>query len=222
MCGRFTLHQSAKDVAARFGVDVPDDLQPRFNIAPMQQVAAIVQEDEPRFQRLKWGLVPFWAKEASIGNRMINARAETLAEKPAYRRAIAKRRCLIPADGFYEWQRDGNVRTPMHIVRRDRGLFAFAGIWETWRAPDESELRTCSIITVEPNALLSTIHNRMPAILQASVERTWLAPDTKVADALSLLVPYADDDFEAHAVSRRVNSPMTDDALCIEPVEANG
>jgi putative SOS response-associated peptidase YedK len=222
MCGRYTLHHSVEEIARRFGVaNVAVDLQPRYNIAPTQEVPVVTGGDERTMRMFVWGLVPFWAKDRSIGNRMINARAETIAEKPAYKHAFARRRCLIPADGFYEWMRTGTSRTPMHIRFRDGRLFAFAGIYEHWSPPDGDELHTVSIVTVEPNGVLAPIHNRMPAILTREAEADWLSnADRGPAEKLELLKPYPDEDeLEAFPVSRAVNSPAFDDASCVDPVE---
>lgn len=222
MCGRYTLHHSVDEIARRFGVvNVAADVQPRFNIAPTQEAPVVTGADERTLRMFVWGLVPFWAKDRSIGNRMINARAETIAEKPAYKHAFARRRCLVPADGFYEWMRAGSSRTPMHIRFRDGRLFAFAGIYEHWSAPDGEELHTVSIVTVEPNGLLAPIHNRMPAILTRGAEDEWLAhADGGATGKLELLKPYSDEaELEAFAVSRSVNSPAFDDPSCLDPHE---
>jgi putative SOS response-associated peptidase YedK len=220
MCGRYTLHHSIEAIADRFNVtSVAFDQDPRYNIAPTQEVAAVTGDDERTLRGLVWGLVPFWAKDPQIGNRMINARAETIAEKPAYKHAFVRRRCLIPADGFYEWMRTGDHRTPMHIRFRDERLFAFAGIWERWASPDGEELFTCSLVTVEPNRLVAPIHNRMPAILSPEDEAAWLTPDVKPAQLLELLRAHEPDDMVAFPVSRRVNSPAIDDAECIEEAD---
>jgi putative SOS response-associated peptidase YedK len=222
MCGRYTLHHSVDEIARRFGVvNIDVDPGPRFNIAPTQKVPVVTGSDERSLRLFGWGLVPFWAKDPSIGNRMINARAETIAEKPAYKHAFARRRCLVPADGFYEWMRTGSSRTPMYIRFKDDRLFALAGIWEHWAPAEGEELHTVSIVTVEPNALLAPIHNRMPAILSPDVEGDWLAhANQSPTEMLDLLRPYPDDEeMEAYPVSRAVNSPAFDDPSCIDPIE---
>ena len=182
----------------------------------------VTQNGTRHLQAFHWGLIPSWAKDAAIGNKMINARTETLAEKPSFRAALTRRRCLIPADGFYEWQAapDGKKagRTPMHIRLKDDGLFAFAGLWEEWRAPDGSPLRSCTIITTTPNAVAAPIHDRMPAILRPEDESLWLDhSQTNASDLLSLLAPYPSEAMEAYAVSRQVNAPTVDDPACIAP-----
>lgn len=220
MCGRFTLTQPAEAVAQRFGAQmVLFEPSPRYNIAPSQPVAVVMQNGERRIEACRWGLVPFWAKDPDIGNRLINARAETLAEKPAFKYSLTRRRCLIPADGFFEWRKEGNRRIPIYIRRRDGGLFAFAGLWDEWQSPDGSPLRTCTIITTEPNALIAPIHHRMAVILLPEWESEWLDPSVKEPSRLlSLLKPYPAEELEAYPVSTRVNNPANDDPLCIQPV----
>jgi putative SOS response-associated peptidase YedK len=220
MCGRFTQHHTPEEVAVRFNVKSLDYLfDPRYNIAPTQPVAAVVAQgaqSERRLVNLQWGLVPYWSKDPSIGSRMINAKAETLAEKPSFKQALARRRCLIPADGFYEWQKRGkNPSQPLYIRRRDGGLFAFAGLWEEWTSPDGGKLQTCTIITVEPNELIANVHHRMAAILQPDDEAVWLDPRRKPDEATELLRPYPSEDLEMYPVSRAVNSPMIDDESLI-------
>lgn len=220
MCGRFTLHHSTEEVAQRFAVQkVLFEIPPRYNIAPTQPVATVRENGSRTLEAVRWGLVPFWAKDPQIGIRLMNARAETLAEKPAFRYALARRRCLIPADGFYEWRPQGKGRQPIHVRRRDAGLFAFAGLWEEWKPPDGPPLRTGVIITVPPNDLMAPIHHRMPAILTREQEALWLDASIKnVAEILSLLRPYPAEEMEAYPVSKRVNAPTVDDLLCIEPL----
>lgn len=220
MCGRYTLHHKVEAVAARFNVEAPPQLiVPRFNIAPSQIVPVVRQRDERELIGCKWGLVPFWAEDPSIGNKMINARAETLAEKPSYKRALKSRRCLIPADGFYEWKKDGKAKQPMHIRRKDDELFAFAGLWEEWKAPDGARLHTCTIITTEPNELMAEIHNRMPVILPRSAESLWLDPSLDDPVQLTaLLKPYDARELTAYPVSTSVNSPAHEGNELIAPI----
>ncbi len=223
MCGRFTLHHTADEIAERFAAEVEPLLEPRYNIAPTQPVVAVLMEETRSVQRLRWGLVPSWAKDIGIGSRLINARVETIAEKPSFRTALSRRRCLIPADGFYEWREADNPeeggRTPMYIRRRDGGLFAFAGLWDEWHAPDGSPLRTCTIITGTPNPLMAPIHDRMPMILRREEEDRWLEPGPHdTPSLLSLLVPYPAVEMEAYPVSRKVNSPTVDTPDNIAPV----
>lgn len=216
MCGRFALSHTADEIVARFDTEVRPLLEPRYNVAPTQAIAVVVQNGTRHLDFYKWGLVPSWAKDPAIGSRLINARAETLAEKPSFRTALARRRCLVPASGFYEWKEADNPeeggRTPQFIHRKDGGLLAFAGLWEEWHAPDGSSLRSCTIVTTAPNSLMASIHDRMPVILEGDAEMQWLDPSvTRPTDLLPLLVPASEDILDAYPVSRRVNSPAVDD-----------
>jgi putative SOS response-associated peptidase YedK len=224
MCGRYTLHHKPKEIEERFDVD-PDQelLSPRYNIAPSQIIPVVRHRESREMAGLKWGLIPFWAKDPKIGYNMINAKAETLAEKPSFKQALAKRRCLIPADGFYEWQKRGKGPSqPIYVRRRDSGLFAFAGLWETWKSPEGETIESCTIVTVEPNELISKFHHRMAAILSRDDESAWIDPESKVADLLGLLRPYPSDELEAFPVSRAVNSPKSKEPSLIAPIEADG
>src|SRR5262245_38778046 len=167
MCGRFTVTSTPKRLRERFALSAePDDVAPRYNIAPTQPVLVIPNRTQRLLRPARWGLIPHWAKDASSGNRMINARAETLATRPAFRTALERRRCLIPSDGFYEWRRDDKKRrTPFFIHPRDGAPMAFAGLWEVWRPPQGDSVASCTIITTEPNGLMADLHDRMPAIL---------------------------------------------------------
>jgi putative SOS response-associated peptidase YedK len=194
MCGRFTQFHSAPAIAQVFELlDVPE-LTPHYNIAPTQAIAAVVQpasnpQRELRFFR--WGLLPSWSKDPTIGARLINARSETVAEKPSFRAAFKYRRCLIPADGFYEWQRQERKKQPFYFHLQDHRPFAFAGLWEHWQSPDGSEIETCTILTTTANELLEPIHDRMPVILPAENYTIWLDPDLQTAKPLQpLLRPY--------------------------------
>ncbi|HZP82222.1 MAG TPA: SOS response-associated peptidase [Chthonomonadaceae bacterium] len=219
MCGRFTLHHDTSQIALRFdvqrtSVDVPE----RYNIAPTQPVAVVTVNSSRTLQMMRWGLIPSWAKDPAIGNKLINARAETLPERPAYKSALMRRRCLIPSDGFYEWQAVGKGKQPMYIHRKDDGLFAFAGLWEEWHSPEGETVRSCTIITTAPNDLMAPIHDRMPAILRPEDEAAWLDMSLKEADmALQLLRPYPAAELEAYPVSRLVNAPTNDVSDCIAP-----
>ncbi len=223
MCGRFTLHASAQDVLEAFGVADGPALGARYNIAPSQAVAAVRQTPDSgrrRLDLLRWGLVPSWAKDLKIGYKMINARAETVADKASFRVALRRRRCLIPADGFYEWRRAGDAKQPYLIRRHDRRPFAFAGLWERWQGPDGDAVESCTIITTTPNELMARIHHRMPVILAPGDHELWL--DTAVQDAnrvRPLLRPCSPADWTAHPVSTRVNRPANDDARLLEPVD---
>lgn len=223
MCGRFTLWLQFDDLLKAFpDFTFLEALPPRYNVAPTQPVAAVPNDGLKRMGLFHWGLIPFWAKDASIGSRMINARAETVAEKPAFRAAYQRRRCLILADGFYEWRSDpdGRGKTPMYIRMASGAPFAFAGLWEVWR-PDDTPVVSCTIITTTPNALIAPILNRMPVILPLTAYDRWLDPVEQRAGALhDLLVPYPATEMVAYPVSRYVNSPSNDDPNCIRPVAA--
>lgn len=222
MCGRYTLAVQLDLIADRFAsVAEFTQLAPRFNIAPGQLAPVVFRSDEKRQLRMmKWGLVPSWAKEESIGYKMINARAETLGEKPSFRKALEQRRCIIPADGFYEWRKepDGKTKTPLRIVLKDRSLFGFAGLWERWRNPKSEDLLTFTIITTTPNSLVESVHNRMPVILSKEAENLWLGSRVRNTQSLTeLLQPYPADQMEMFPVSKAVNNPRSDSPECIEP-----
>ena len=225
MCGRFTLRAPASLIAEQFSLFEVPLLKPRFNIAPTQPVPVVrmtPQQPEPRreFVFLHWGLVPSWADDPAIGNRMINARAETVAEKPSFRAALRRRRCLVVADGFYEWQKQGKRRQPMFIHLRDDRPLAFAGLWESWEGADHSSLESCTILTTEANDLVRPIHDRMPVIVAPGDYARWLAPAVERPEAvLPLLRPYPSEPMEAYPVSTWVNSPARDEAKCLERVE---
>ncbi len=226
MCGRFTLTAEMNTLQATFPwLNIPEGMAPRYNIAPSQPVAVVPNNGKNTLDFYVWGLVPFWAKDPKIGNRMINARAETLAEKPSFKSAFRRRRCLVLADGFYEWQRKPNAsgskstgaKTPMYIKMTSGEPFAFAGLWETWNAPDGSQLISCNIITTEPNELVSQIHNRMPVILPTTAYQTWLDPQERAPSELSpLLKPYPSNQMVSYPVSKQVNNPTNDFPTCIQ------
>lgn len=224
MCGRYTLTSSGEDLALAFELPELPFVPPRYNLAPTQE-AAVVRVLEPggprRLDPLKWGLIPFWAKEAAIGNKMINARAESVAEKPAYKSSFKNKRCLVAADGFYEWKKEGKAKQPYLIRRVDRKPFAFAGLWSSWRNPGQGgkPVETFTILTTSANDLMRPLHDRMPVILDPENFDLWLNPKVQDAEALQpLLVPHAVEGFEAFPVSRLVNSPVNDVAGCIEPL----
>jgi putative SOS response-associated peptidase YedK len=216
MCGRFTLTTDIKKVAETFGVAPSLQASPRYNIAPTQEVVTILSNGSAHMDWLQWGLIPSWAKDESIGAKMINARAETLAEKPSFKRLLRSRRCLVVADGFYEWKKEHGGKTPMYITLKDGSPFAFAGLWDLWHGPDGRDIRTCTIVTTQPNALVTSIHDRMPAILPADAREMWL--DTSLHDEqalLPLLAPYSASEMAARAVSRLVNNPKIEGAELI-------
>ncbi|MGD1951060.1 MAG: SOS response-associated peptidase [Leptolyngbyaceae cyanobacterium] len=217
MCGRYTQTQSGKDLASAFQLATEPDPPPRYNIAPSQPVSAIIAGRDYRI--FQWGLVPSWAKDYKIGYRLINARSETVAEKPSFRAAFKRRRCLIPADGFYEWQRAANnkKKQPFYIHLKARSLFAFAGLWEQWESGDGSYLETCTILTTEPNELMEPVHNRMPVIIAKADYERWLTASP--AQVQGLMQPYDADKMAAYPVSTLVNSPRNESPDCIEPFE---
>jgi len=224
MRGRFTLTPELRVLAERFSVSPTPtaDYNPRFNIAPTQPVIVIGLDGERYMKTMKWGLIPIWAKDPSIGNRMINARVETIAEKPSFCDALKKRRCLIPADGFYEWQKLGKVKQSVRIVLKSREPFGLAGLWDSWTSPAKEEVLSCTIITTEANDLMQEIHDRMPVILNRDVENRWLDPKLNdPAVLLGMLKPYPSELMEYYNVSKEVNSPNHDGADCIMPLRDN-
>lgn len=223
MCGRFTLTVNPADLQDVFSnYSFPTKFAPRFNIAPTQPVLAIPNDDKNTADFFVWGLIPMWAKDPGIGNRLINARAETLAEKPAFRGSLKHKRCLILADGFYEWKAGptGKIKTPFFIHMNHRRPFAFAGLWDSWSGPDGSQVKSCTIITTVPNNLMALIHNRMPVILHPRDYAKWLDPSTQTPDGLTpLLKPYPDDEMNAYPVSTLVNKPGNDLPELVVPVK---
>ncbi|MBN2516484.1 MAG: SOS response-associated peptidase [Deltaproteobacteria bacterium] len=220
MCGRFVLISDLAEITTEFGVqEISGNLQRSYNIAPGNTIAAIIDDGSKHLVLFTWGLIPSWAKDSSIGNRLINARGETVAEKSSFRAAFKTRRCLIVANGFYEWQKRGKMKTPVYVRLKSDKPFGFAGLYETWISPDEQELRTCTIITTEANELLQPIHHRMPVIVPKDQEDIWL--DTDMSDTthvFSILKPYAYNEMVAYEVSTRVNSPEHNSPDCITPV----
>ncbi len=213
MCGRFSLIVDASVLADVFDMDPPRDLKPRFNIAPTQTVpVARAAEPGPReWTEARWGLIPPWAKDAKIGARMINARGETAATKPSFRSALKNRRCLVPADGFYEWVQFGGAKVPHYIHFTDGRPFAFAGLWERWR-----ELDTFTIITTGPNELVAPLHDRMPVILAPNNFSEWIQPVELRPGRLDVLLsPCPAEEMEAYPVSTHVNKPANDDPECV-------
>jgi putative SOS response-associated peptidase YedK len=221
MCGRFTLTADMNTLQSTFPwMEMSVSLNPRFNIAPTQPISVIINNGKNQLNQYIWGLIPSWAKDPSIGNRMINARAETLTEKPSFRTAFIKRRCLILADGFFEWKKEtGKSKTPYYFFHHDRKPFAFAGLWDTWHPDPENEVRSCTIITTEPNELISPIHNRMPVILPSLYYTSWLDPAFQNPTQLSsMLKPYPAELISSQPVSSLVNNPNMDIPECILPI----
>jgi putative SOS response-associated peptidase YedK len=227
MCGRFVLRTPPAEVARHFRTRgaIPNK-PPSWNVAPTHDVLAVTFADnataEPReraLTTLRWGLIPSWAKDAKLAATMINAKAETVADKPAFRDAFASRRCIVPADAFYEWKRDGKTKRPYAFVMRDRSLFGFAGLWERWRDPKSGEtVRSCTIVTTTPNALCASVHDRMPVILPPDSYARWLGEEPADARALtSLLAPFPAEAMDSFPVSDRVGNVKNDDAALFEP-----
>ncbi|MBI3169999.1 MAG: SOS response-associated peptidase [Chloroflexi bacterium] len=221
MCGRFTLTVDPAEIADTFGnYTFPAQFAPRFNIAPTQPILTIPNDAKNKADFFVWGLIPSWSKDPSIGNKLINARGETLAEKPSFRGGFKYKRCLVLADGFYEWKSlpGGKTKTPYFIHMKDRKPFAFAGLWDEWQSPDGGALRTCTIITTDPNELMSSLHNRMPVILHPKDYDLWLDPAPQTPDKLvHLIKPFPTDAMSAHPVSTLVNKPSNDRPECIVP-----
>ncbi len=221
MCGRYTLATpNPADVRARFPIGESVEIRRRFNVAPGDDVPAVTADREgtPRGELLRWGLVPSWAKHPNTGLKMINARVETVAEKPAFRRALERFRCLIVADGFYEWQPDpSGHKRPFHITRSDRQLFAFAGLWSIWYGEGDRKLRTCSILTTAANAAIAPLHDRMPVILPAEAETVWLDAATSPAQLRELMAGLPASSFALHPVGSAVNDARYDGPECLMP-----
>jgi putative SOS response-associated peptidase YedK len=221
MCGRYTyFYGEFSDLRLTWKVDEDIPLlKPRYNIAPSQDAPVIVQSDGKRtIELFQWGLIPSWAKDPAIGNKMINARAETLAEKPSFKRLLKTRRCLVLADGFYEWRKEGKRKVPMRFKFKSGDPFTFAGLWDSWKQPDGSVLRSYTIVTTHANDLIQPIHNRMPVMLSGDDALKWLAYD-EIAHALALLKPYPPEKMEGYDVSPLVNNPRNDSPECIKPIE---
>ncbi|MCS7273190.1 MAG: SOS response-associated peptidase [Fimbriimonadales bacterium] len=221
MCGRYALYANSEQLTRRFGVPVPHPIVPRYNIAPSQPILALRYNPDTNareWTHLIWGLVPAWAQDPSIGNRMINARAETLREKPAFRNAYRYRRCIVPVSGFYEWKKVGRTKQPYFVRAADNLPMGLAGLWEVWHSPDGSELHTCTIITTDANATIQPLHNRMAVVLPPEAYALWLSPDAKPSELDALLKPAPNDLLIAYPVSTRVNNPANDDPSLIEPI----
>ncbi|MFH1809497.1 MAG: SOS response-associated peptidase [Pseudomonadota bacterium] len=227
MCGRFILTESPDVLADLVGLDASwadgvGGFKPNYNVAPTHQVIAFRQRPEGTGReavRLRWGLIPFWSKDEKIAYKLINARSETAPDKPSFRAAFKRRRCLVPADGFYEWKKSGKAKQPFCIRLRDDRPFAIAGLWEHWQGPDGQVVESCTLLTTEPNAMMAKIHDRMPVILDPADFDLWLDPGVDKADPLRpLLAPFDDKQMRAYEVSSRVGSPAANDPSCIAPV----
>lgn len=213
MCGRFALYADYEALLERFEIEEAAldqaSYEENYNVAPSQQIVAVINDGERnRLGTLRWGLIPSWAKDEKIGYKMVNARAETAAEKPSFRHAFKKKRCLIPANAFYEWKKEQDGKTPMLIHLEGDELFAFAGLWESWESPEGEVVHSCTILTTQPNAVMADIHDRMPVILDKEAEKTWLDPNVQDPELLQKLIkPYEAEVLEVYEVSSAVNSP---------------
>ncbi|QHE51042.1 SOS response-associated peptidase [Pontibacillus sp. HMF3514] len=220
MCGRYTLLADEVEILKEYGIDHKlEEFAPRYNIAPRQNVLTVISDGENnRAGYLKWGLVPFWAKDPGIGYKMINARSETAHEKPSFKRLLQRKRCLILADSFYEWKKEENGKQPMRIYKDDRPFFAFAGLWDRWKQ-DDKELVTCTILTKEANDFMEPIHKRMPVILPKEDEAWWMQQEERDLNELhDYLRSLSIDGLEAYPVSTHVNNARNEDEACIEPI----
>jgi len=222
MCGRFTLSYKADELQLSLGLaDIPSGLEPRYNIAPTQAIPAILNNKERKIEYIYWGLVPSWAKDISIGSKMINARSETILEKPSFKTSFQRRRCIILADGFYEWKKSNQNKssTPYYFQLRDRSIFAFAGIYDIWHSPEGGELWSGSVITCAANDLVAPIHERMPVILNRETMWNWL-DNVPVEKLIRMMSPYPPDEMIKTEVSTKVNSALFDTPECITPVKS--
>ena len=220
MCGRFALKAPPRTIQEHFHLPETIELSSRYNIAPSQAIAVVryLQGKKNRqLDSLRWGLIPHWAKDMKIGYRMINARSETLAQKPSFRAAFKKRRCLIVADGFYEWKHAGRIKEPFYIQLENGTVFGFAGLWESWKSPDGNIVESCTVITTSANELIRKIHDRMPVILLPEDYDTWLQDSTPELRLQQLLAPYPAEEMEMYRVSSEVSSPKNDTPACIRP-----
>jgi putative SOS response-associated peptidase YedK len=216
MCGRYSFILEDEMIKERFGVTVRSAIyKARYNCAPTQKLAVISNENPGELSLYRWGLIPFWAKDSSIGNKLINAKSETILEKPSFKNSFRSKRCLVLSDGFYEW-RKGPVKTPFRIMRRDGSAFAMAGIWDKWINPEGEEIRSFSILTTTPNSLMEKIHDRMPVILDRELEKRWIE-NSPAESLLEMLKPCEASSLVAYPVSDLVNSPRYDSPDILEP-----
>jgi putative SOS response-associated peptidase YedK len=222
MCGRFSFSPLAKILEDRFDVKVDPSLyKPRYNCAPSQNLAVITNAKPDQLSYFKWGLIPFWAKDEKIGNRMINAKSETIQEKPSFKNAFKRKRCLVLSDGFFEWKKiNAKEKIPYRIFLKDEPLFAMAGIWDTWKNQEGNPVYSFSILTTSANQLMENIHHRMPVILDRKGEKEWLK-ETNPGDLIKLFDPFSTEKMTAHPISKLVNSPVNDKPEILEPMEYN-
>jgi putative SOS response-associated peptidase YedK len=220
MCGRFVQKSDLRKIAPLFKVEVVEsDLQPSFNVAPRQPIAVIMEDGKKKIVTMQWGLIPFWAKDPAIANKLINARAETLAEKPSFRHSFKSKRCLIIADGFYEWKKEGDEKRPMFITLKNGEPFCMAGLYDHWKSPDGSQVVSCAIVTTAANPFMEPIHSRMPVIVPAEAHDFWLDPrNTDVSVLQALLKPFEAGEMHAVQVSKLVNDPHHNSPDLILPI----
>ncbi len=219
MCGRFQLSVKGKQISERFNVEVFDEMySPSYNCAPSQKLPVITNNDPEKLNYFKWGLVPFWSNDPKIGFKLINARAENILEKPSFKTAFSQRRCLIPANGFFEWKKQGKQKIPYRIFLKTEEIFAIAGIWEAWKDTEGTVLNSFSIITTSPNKLMQDIHSRMPVILNQHDEQAWLFEKDETY-LKNLLQPFDASKMDAYQVSSKLNSPANNSSEIIERVE---
>ncbi len=225
MCGRSSLTKNEKELEERFNATFySEELErynplPNFNVAPTHVMPVVTNEDPEHFKPLRWGLIPFWAKDVKVGYKMINARIETVSKKSAFKRALEKRRCLVPFDGFYEWKKIGKAKQPYRIVTTNTDIFSVAGLWERWKSPEGEWVESFTLITQPPNKLMEDIHDRMPAILMPEEERLWLDEEISPEEALAIIKPYPDELMRAYKVSSRVGKVTENDAALIEEIQ---
>lgn len=221
MCGRFALKAPPRSIQEHFHLPEQVELSPRYNIAPSQAIAVVRQlpgKSLRQLDMLRWGLIPHWARDMKIGYKMINARGETLAQKPSFRTGFKERRCLIAADGFYEWRHLGKEKQPFYVHLKNGSVFGFAGLWESWHSPEGNMVESCTIVTTSPNKLMREIHDRMPVILHPEDYEAWLQNSTPEKTLQQLLISYPAEKMEAYRVSPEVNSPKNETPACILPV----
>lgn len=222
MCGRSSLNKTEKDLEERFDASFySEDLErynplPNFNVAPSHVLPVITNRDPEHFNPLRWGLIPFWAKDEKVGYKMINARKETVLEKTTFKKAVESRRCLVPFDGFYEWKKTDKGKQPFRIVIQDQQIFTIAGLWDKWKNPEGGEVHSFTLITQEPNELVGQIHDRMPAILTKEQEDLWLSDELPPEELIAMLEPYPADAMKAYPVSTRVNNVRNNDPSLLE------
>jgi len=228
MCGRASLTVNEAELEERFDSDFySEDLErynpiPNYNIAPTHFLPLLIDKHPGQFQIYRWGLIPFWSKDIKIASKMINTRVETILEKPYFKTAVQSRRCIVPLDGFYEWQKtESGEKHPLRIQVKSEKIFATAGIYDSWRSPDGSLLNSFSILTCPSNELMKPIHDRMPVILSRQAEKWWLSPENTWNDLLGLMVPYESDDMKAYRVKELVNQVKNNSAELLEPYESN-